>query len=43
VRRRGFVAPIGGGCALRARQFTDLADGAAAPPLGVGADAQRSC
>ena len=43
MRRRGFVAPVGGGCALRARQFTDLADGAAAPPLGVGAGAQRSC
>jgi hypothetical protein len=43
MRRRGFVAPIGGGCALRAREFTDLADGAAAPPLGAGAGASRSC
>lgn len=43
MRRRGFVAPIGGGCALRAREFTDLAAGAAAPLLGTGADASRSC
>ena len=39
MRRRGFVAPIGGGGTLRAREFTDLADGAAAPPPGTGAGA----
>jgi hypothetical protein len=40
MRRRGFVAPVGGGgCALRAHEFRDLADGAAAPPLGASAGA----
>ena len=43
MRRRGFVAPIGGGCALRAREFADLADGAAVPPRGASAGVQRSC
>jgi hypothetical protein len=43
MRRRGFVAPIGGGGALRAREFTDLADGAEAPPRGASAGASRNC
>jgi hypothetical protein len=34
MRRRGFVAPIGGGGTLRAREFTDLADGAGGEARG---------
>jgi hypothetical protein len=43
MRRRGFVAPIGGGGALRARESVDLAAGAPPPPRGASAGASRNC
>jgi hypothetical protein len=43
MRRRGFVAPIGGGGALRAREARYVAAGAAAPPRGASAGASRNC
>jgi hypothetical protein len=42
MRRRGFVAPIGGGGTLRAREFS-LAAAPPPPPRGASAGASRNC